>query len=98
MQSEILYGQPTARKLQRCTYRLLAESEACLLTRKFAKERVTDVFTPLNSHSSCVCRYQVEQMLERQKVQRIAFGRLAASVCLVTAVSCVTKCTMQMLY
>ena len=59
--------------------RLLAEIEACLLTRKFAKERVPDVITPLNSHSSCVCRYQVAQMLERQKVQRIAFERMALS-------------------
>ena len=53
--------------------RLLAESEVCLLTRKTGKERVPDVITPLNSHSSWVCRYQVAQMLDRQKVQRIAF-------------------------
>ena len=54
-----------------------------LLTRKTDKERVPDVVTPLNSHSSWVCRYQVAQMLERQKVQRIAFERMAlGSQCL----------------
>ena len=59
--------------------RLLAESEACLLTKKFDKNRVPDVITPLNSHISWVCRYQVAQILEREKVQRIAFERMAVS-------------------
>ena len=61
--------------------RLLAESEACLLTKKTCtgKERITDVITPYNSHSSGVCRYQAAQVLDRQKVQRIAFEWMALS-------------------
>ena len=81
--------------------RLLAESEACLLTRKTGKERVPDVITPVNSHSSWVCRYQVAQILDRYRRCSVLLSNgwlLAAGVCLVTAVSCVTKCTIQMRY
>ena len=42
-----------------------------------------------------MCGYQVAQMLNKQKVQRIASERMALSF-LVTAVCYVTKCTIQM--
>ena len=40
--------------------------------------------TLVKSNSSWVCRYQAAQVLDRQKVQRIASERLALS-CLVSA-------------
>ena len=52
--------------------RLLTESEACLLIKEDRQHRVPDVITPLNSNSSWVCCDQVAQVLDRQKVQRIA--------------------------
>ena len=46
---------------------------------KDRQERVPDVISTLNSHSSWVCRYQVAQMLDRHKGQRIASERMALS-------------------
>ena len=43
------------------------------------QERVPDVMTTLDSHSSWVCRYQVAQMLVRHKVQRISSKQMALS-------------------
>ena len=51
--------------------RLLAESEASV-DKEDRQERVPDVTTPLNSNSSWACHYQVAQVLDRHKVQRIA--------------------------
>jgi len=58
--------------------RLLAKSKACVDTED-RQERVPDVLTPLNSHSSWVCRYQVAQMLDKHKVQRVASEQMALS-------------------
>ena len=52
---------------------------------------------PLIFSSIWLFRYQVAQMLDTKKVQRIASKSMARG-CLVTGVWCVTKCTIQMRY
>ena len=80
--------------------RLLAESEACLLTRKTDKERVPDVIysTRLPQQLGVSLPSCAGSTGRRCSVLLSNGWLLAASVCLVTAVSCVIKCTIQMLY
>ena len=51
--------------------------------KEHRQELVPDVITPHNSNGSWVCHYQVVQMLDRHKVQRIASERwlLAVPLC-----------------
>ena len=57
--------------------RLLAESGVCLLTRKIGKNGSQTQVLHSKSSSSWVCRYQVAQVLNRHKVQRVASERIA---------------------
>ncbi len=77
--------------------RLLAGSKVCRLDKEDRQERVPNAIPQLNPSSSWVCRYQVAQMLDRHKGLPTGW-LLAAGVCLVTAVYCVTKCTTQLRY
>ena len=91
----INFRQLTARKLNSCTY--LSARTGCLpksVDKEDRQEGVPDVVTPLNSDSSWVYHYQVAQILDRHKVQRIAAERwpLAASVCLAVSASAPYRC------
>ena len=78
--------------------RLLAESEACLLTRKIGK-KVPDVSTPLQVLQQLGVSLPSCAGAGRHKVQRIASERIALnSRCLIRYGCMGTSCTIHMGY